>query len=229
MAVRYRPGHVGSGPGEMTPDGCPVDLYLRLPVHEEPEIIAAAVPPPATLLELGCGAGRVTRALVTKGYDVTAVDESAAMLAHVDGAETVCSSIEDLTLHDAFDVVVLGSFLVHAGDPDVRAALLDTCRRHVDFDGYVLIQREGAGWHDQVPRERRIGAGVSRVVASEDVGGGVRSVQVEYEFPDASWSQTFRSRPLSVAQFEHALKEAGLFVDRYLTPDGTWVAASPLV
>ena len=30
-----------------------------------------------------------------------------------------------------------------------------------------------------------------------------------------------------LAQFERALSEAGLFVERYLTPDGTWVAASP--
>ena len=227
MDADRRAGYVGSGPGEITPDGCAVELYKRLPVGDEPEIIAAAVPPPARLLELGCGAGRVTRALVAKGYDVTAVDESAAMLAHVDGAAKVRSSIEDLVLPGTFDVVVLGSFLVHAGDPAVRAALLATCRRYVDYDGHVLIQREGADWHDRVPRETRIGDGVARVVASEDVGDGVRSVRVEYEFPDARWTHTFRSRPLTVREFEQALSGAGLFVERYLTPDGTWVAASP--
>jgi SAM-dependent methyltransferase len=227
MMTERRPGHDGTGPGEITPDGCAVDLYTRLPARNEAEIIATAVPPPATLLELGCGAGRVTRALVASGYLVTAVDESAAMLAHVDGATRVHSSIEDLALPGTFEVVVLASFLVHAGDPAVRAALLATCRRHVDRDGHVLIQREGADWHDRVPRESPLGDGLSRVVSSTDAGDGVRSVVVEYEFPDARWTQTFRSRPLTVEQFECALTEAGLSIERYLTSDGTWVSARP--
>jgi SAM-dependent methyltransferase len=227
MDAKRRPGYDGTGPGEITPDGCAVDLYARLPPGDEPDVIVAAAPPPAKLLELGCGAGRITRELVARGYDVTAVDESAAMLAHVDGAAKVHSSIEDLVLPGTFDVVVLASFLVHAGDPAVRSALLAACHRHVDYDGQVLIQREGADWHDRFPRERRIGDGVARTVASEPVGDGVRSVHVEYDFPDAHWTQTFLSRPLTVEQFERALSEAGLFVERYLTPDGTWVAASP--
>jgi SAM-dependent methyltransferase len=227
MNADRRPGYDGTGPGEITPDGCAVDLYARLPPGDEPDIIVAAVPPPAKLLELGCGAGRITRELLARGYDVTAVDESAAMLARVDGATKVRSSIEDLVLPGTFDVVVLGSFLVHAGDSAVRSALLATCHRHVDYDGHVLIQREGADWHNHVPRERPIGDGVARIVSSEVVGDGVRAVRAEYEFPDGHWTQTFLSRPLTVAQFEQALSEAGLFVERYLTPDGTWVAASP--
>src|SRR5690349_19566890 len=189
METARRPGHEGSGPGDITPDGCAVDLYLRLPVDNEPDVIAAAAPPPATLLELGCGAGRVTRALVARGYAVTAVDESPAMLEHVVGARTVCGPVEALELGETFDVVLLGSFLVHAGDPAVRQALLRTCRRHVAAGGVVLIQREGADWHDDVPRERPLLDGVVRVTASTDVGDGVRSVHVEYVFPDARWSQ----------------------------------------
>jgi len=46
---------------------------------------------------------------------------------------------------------------------------------------------------------------VARVTASTDDGAGVRSVRVEYEFPDARWTQTFLSRPLTPAQFERAL------------------------
>ena len=227
METTRRPGYDGSGPGDITPDGCAVDLYRRLPVDNEPDVIAAAVPPPATLLGLGCGAGRVTGALTARGYAVTAVDESQAMLDHVTGARTVRSPIEALDLGQTFDVVLLGSFLVHAGDPAVRQALLRTCRRHVAAGGVVLVQREGAGWHDDVPRERPLLDGVARVTASADAGDGVRSVHVEYVFPDARWTQTFRSRPLSPAQFAGALTGAGLVLERYLTPDGTWAAARP--
>ena len=225
MDITRRAGHDGSGPGDITPDGCAVDLYLRLPVDNEPEVIAAAAPPPATLLELGCGVGRVTRALIARGYAVTAVDESPAMLAHVTGARTVHSPIEALRLGETFDVVLLGSFLVHAGDPAVRQALLRTCRRHLAPGGVVLIQREGVGWHHDVPRERPLLDGLARVTASTDAGDGVRSVHVEYVFPDARWTQTFLSRPLTPEQLTAALAEAGLALERYLTPDGTWAAA----
>ena len=228
MERQQRPGYAGTGPGEFTPDGCAVDLYRRLPIRDEPQIIAAAAPPPATLLELGCGTGRVTKGLAEIGYEVTAVDESAAMLAAVDGARKVLSPIEDLTLKKVFDIVFLSSFLVHAPDVAVRRRMLEVCRRHVEYDGTVVIQREGAGWHTKIPRQNPIADGYSRVTASDDVGDGVREVHVEYDFPDAHWTQTFRSRPLTVHQFENALHDAGLFVERYLTPDGTWVAASPI-
>jgi hypothetical protein len=66
------------------------------------------------------------------------------------------------------------------------------------------------------------------VVSSEPVGPGARSVHVEYVFPDARWTQTFRSRPLTAEVFEQALAEAGLAVDAYLTEDRTWVRALPL-
>jgi SAM-dependent methyltransferase len=225
MTERGKAGYAGTGPGEFTPDGCAVDLYARLPVGNEPQVIAAAAPPPASLLELGCGAGRVTRSLVALGYDVTAVDESAAMLARVRGARTVHRRIEELDLPGTFDVVVLASFLVHGR---TAPELLRTCRRHVAPGGRVLVQREGPGWHEEVPRERPAGDGVARVVADEDAGDGYRAVHVEYEFPDAFWTQTFRSRPLTVEQFEGLMGDAGLSVDRYLTPHGDWVAASPI-
>ncbi|CAM5415834.1 hypothetical protein Sgou_20940 [Streptomyces gougerotii] len=42
---------------------------------------------------------------------------------------------------------------------------------------------------------------------------------------DAQWTQTFLSRPMTRRQFEDALAEAGLKVDRYLTEDRIWVRA----
>jgi SAM-dependent methyltransferase len=58
------------------------------------------VPSGASILELGSGAGRVTHPLVELGYAVTAVDESAEMLARVRGARTVRSTIERLDWYD---------------------------------------------------------------------------------------------------------------------------------
>ncbi|MBW8739608.1 MAG: class I SAM-dependent methyltransferase [Streptomyces turgidiscabies] len=226
MELEMREGHEGTGPGAITPDGCAVELYSRLPIGDEPDIIAAAVPAGAHILELGSGVGRMTHALLERGFTVTAVDESAEMLERVRGARTIRSPIEDLDLGETFDVVLLASFLVHAGDAEVRRGLLRTCVRHLAEGGRVLIQREGADYHTNLPRER-VGPGGStiRLVSSEPVGDGVNSVRAVYEFPDAVWTQTFLARPLTPEQFEEALGEAGLRVDRYLTQDGVWVRA----
>ncbi|MEU5516299.1 class I SAM-dependent methyltransferase [Streptomyces griseoaurantiacus] len=224
-----RAGYAGTGPGAVTPDGCAVELYSRLPVGEEPDIIAAAVPAGARILELGCGAGRMTHPLLERGFRVTAVDESAEMLERVRGARTIRRPIEDLRLDESFDVVLLASFLVHAGDEEVRRGLLRTCARHVAAEGCVLIQREGEGYHTDLPRERVDPSGFTvRIRAAEPVGDGVNEVRAEYEFPDATWTQTFLSRPLTEERFEEALAEAGLRVDRCLTQDGTWVRAVPV-
>jgi hypothetical protein len=111
----------------------------------------------------------------------------------------------------------------------VRRGLLRTCVRHVADGGCVLIQREGEDYHTNVPRERVDPSGFTlRIVSSEPVGEGLRSVRAEYEFPDATWTQTFRARPLTKDQFEDALAEAGLKVDSYLTEDRIWVRAVPV-
>ncbi|MEU4995403.1 class I SAM-dependent methyltransferase [Streptomyces sp. NPDC021622] len=231
-----REGHEGTGPGAITPDGCAVDLYTRLTVGDEPDVIEAAVPAGAHILELGSGAGRVTRPLIERGFRVTAVDESAEMLEKVEalaGTEgpggvvrTVRSAIESLDLDEKFDVVMLGSFLVHEGDLAVRDGMLETCRKHVADDGCVLIQREGMDYHTNLPRERVDPGGYTvRIVSADPVGDGVNRVRAEYVFPDAQWTQTFLARPMTKEQFEEALAEAGLKVDKYLTEDGIWVRA----
>ncbi|WP_329555505.1 class I SAM-dependent methyltransferase [Streptomyces sp. NBC_00696] len=229
MRIEMREGYEGTGPGAITPDGCAVELYSRLPIGQEPDIIAAAVPAGAHILELGSGVGRMTHPLLERGFTVTAVDESAEMLERVQGARTICSPIEQLDLGETFDVVMLASFLVHAGDVEVRRGLLRTCVRHVAPGGSVLIQREGENYHTGLPRERVDPSGFTvRMVSAEPVGDGVNSVHAEYVFPDAVWTQTFLARPLTQDQFEEALAEAGLRVDSYLTPDGIWVRAVPV-
>ena len=51
----------------VAPDGSPVELYRNLPSFGEAEIVSGAIAPNASVLELGCGTGRMTARLVSAG------------------------------------------------------------------------------------------------------------------------------------------------------------------
>jgi SAM-dependent methyltransferase len=194
----------------------------------EPEIVHAAVPAGASVLELGAGAGRVTHRLLALGHPVVAVDESAEMLARIRGAETVRAGIEDLDLHRRFDVVLLASFLVNTDDRDVRGRFLETCGRHVRDRGCVLIQRHPPAWFDEAAEGEGVAGGVlHRLRDLRRPGPGLLAATVEYQVGDRVWTQTFTAERLDDEALATALAEAGLAVDAYLTGDGSWVRAVP--
>ncbi len=138
----------GTGPGAIAPDGSPVEFYALLAPQDEPDIVADAMGDHGSILELGSGPGRLTRALIAAGYEVVAVDESAEMLKRIPGARRVCARIETLMLDQRFDCVLLPSFLINTPDAGQRAAFLATCRRHVRDDGCVLVEWQPAQVQD---------------------------------------------------------------------------------
>ena len=218
----------GTGPGTITPDGCAVELYALLEPTGEPEIVHAAVPAGASVLELGAGAGRVTHRLLALGHPVVAVDESAEMLARIRGAATVPATIQGLRLVRRFDVVLLASFLVNTDDRDVRGRFLETCRRHVRDGGCVLIQRHPPAWFDEATEGEGVAGGVlHRLRDLRRPGPGLLAATVEYQVGDRVWTQTFTAERLDDEALAAALAEAGLAVDAYLTGDGSWVRAVP--
>lgn len=98
----------GTGPGPQSADGCSVELYRRSAYAGEIELLKPWLPPGTTVLELGCGTGRLTHRLVEFGCRVTGVDNSADMLRHVgDAVQRVQADIETLQLDQRFDVVLL--------------------------------------------------------------------------------------------------------------------------
>jgi SAM-dependent methyltransferase len=218
----------GTGPGVITPDGCAVELYRLLPPMGEPEIVHAAIPAHADILELGAGAGRVTHALVALGHPVVAVDESAEMLAHVRGAETVRARIQDLELGRRFDAVLLASFLVNTPDRALRGAFLRTCREHVRDGGHVLVQRHPPAFIDEAAEGERTTGGITfRLRDLGRPGPGLLAATAEYQVGERVWTQSFTAERLDDRQLAAALGEAGLAVDAYLTGDGSWVRAVP--
>jgi SAM-dependent methyltransferase len=219
----------GSGPGDITPDGSPVEVYSLLTAGDEPDIVRAAIGGSGSILELGCGAGRVTHALVSRGYQVVAVDESAQMLALVHGAQRVCSKIETLALDRRFDCVMLPSYLINTPDDAMRQALLATCRRHVRDDGCVLIQWQPAEAHDAW----ELGGGRVRdrvkvtMVALERPAPSLVTATMRYESGGRVWTQSFTSRRLTDEELGDELARAGFTLDRFLTDNRAWLLARP--
>jgi SAM-dependent methyltransferase len=189
----------------IAPDGSPVDFYLQLEERGEGELVAAAVPAPASLLELGCGTGRVTRQLLRLGYDVVAVDESPEMLEHVRDAETVCARIEDLDLGRRFDAALLLSNLFTA-PPEQRRAFLEACARHADV---LVVETLPLGW--QPPPSVHV----------DRIEDGVVHGEVVY---DGGWSHAFAMRVFADEdEVRDALGEWQL--DRWIDRDRGWFRA----
>jgi SAM-dependent methyltransferase len=202
------------------PDGSPVGLYARLPELGEGTVVASVLPAGASVLELGCGAGRITRQLVRLGFRVTAVDESAEMLAHVRAAETVRASIEELELGRRFDAALLASNLLNA-EPERRRAFLETCRRHADL---VVVQALPLAWSPE-DGETVLGDVISRLHVDR-VKDGVVHGAMEYGADGVTWRHSFAMHVLAdEAELSAALAEAGLRLERELDPNW-WVAVA---
>ena len=185
------------------------------------------MPPGASILELGAGAGRVTHPLVALGHPVVAVDESAEMLARIRGAETVRARIQELDLGRRFDAVLLASFLVNTAERDVRRRFLQASRRHLGEGGCVLLQRHPPAWFEEAAEGEGVAGGVShRLRDLRRPAPGLLAATVEYRAGDRTWTQWFTAERLDDA-LAAALGEAGLDLDAYLTGDGSWVRAVP--
>jgi SAM-dependent methyltransferase len=210
------------------PDGSPVELYARMPTFGEPELIHAAIPAGVEILELGAGAGRMTHRLLELGHPVTAVDNSATMLARIRGADTVQSDIETLDLGRRFGCVLLASQLINVDD-DQRRAFIATCARHVAADGVVLIQRYDPAWAaDPQPSSVERG-GVRISVLEPHRDGATLTATVEYELEGRTWRHgPFTARILGDDEIVAELALAGLDFDRWLDERLSWIRARPM-
>jgi SAM-dependent methyltransferase len=73
-----------------------------------------------TVVDLGCGSGIFSEALVAEGYDAVGVDIAPAMIdiarARVPGANFTVGSVHDVEIPDAVAIVALGEVLNYATD-----------------------------------------------------------------------------------------------------------------
>lgn len=197
----------------------------------EPQIVHAAVPSGASILDLGCGTGRIAHGLIALGHDVVAVDQSSEMLAHVSGAETVCAPIASLDLGRRFGAVLLASHLLNTPDAVDRQVLLATVARHLAPGGRLIAEWHPPAWFDTVSgdaggRGGKLGP-VDVQLVDVHLDDDLLSATVRYWTQTEVWTQPFTARRLSDEDLRDELSSAGLGFDRWLTDDHRWFAAAP--
>jgi SAM-dependent methyltransferase len=202
------------------PDGSPVDAFAVLPPGPAPARIDAALARRSSVLELGCGAGRLLRPLADAGHTCVGVDESALMLARVPPSiEAHECRIEDVDLGRTFDAVILGSFLVNA---PARAAYLDAARRHVRAGGSVFAQRLDPELIPIAVEASSEADGVVYELRDVTHEGVMFRATVCFTIDGVEYDQPYEGEVLDDAAFDALVAQAGLRLDRYLDTQRTW-------
>ena len=222
--------NVGSGPGAITADGCAVDFYALLPTFGEPEIVHAAVPAGASILELGCGTGRILRPLAALGHPVTGVDDSPDMLARSPDLPTVCSPIQSLRLDRTFDAVVLASNMINA-EPGTRREFLAAVRHHLRADGIAVFQQSPPGWFETFSGDEPVRdgpGGIRFIVRSARWEPPRMRAEVEYRVAGTVWTHAWTCYRLSDDELARDLAAADLRFGDWLSEDRAWFTARPV-
>jgi len=135
------------------------------------------VPPPARLLEVGCGRGTLALALGADGYDVTAVDPQAP-----EGSPFRRLRIEDYDDERPFDAVVASLSLHHVDDLSVA---VDRIASLLPSGGLLLV--------DEFARERFTGATARwyhlQRLALAAAGGDAGEVPAAFEDWERRWQE----------------------------------------
>jgi len=117
--------------------------------HGEADLVASYRP--ASVLDGGCGTGRVGVELARRGIAVLGVDADADMVAaavaKAPHLEWVAADLADLARPERFDVVVLAGNVVPYVEPDRRAAAVAACVGHLVPGGRLVAGFQlRAGW-----------------------------------------------------------------------------------
>ncbi len=211
---------------DVAPDGSPVEVYRALPAEPALGYVRSLLDGPASILDLGCGPGRLANPLAADGHRVVAVDDSAAMLAHLDGVEAVLGDVWTLDLGRRFEVVLALSHLVNEPERSRRLRLLRVCRAHVRDGGAVLVQRYPPGW---APVEGEsdvgdVGVHLHDVVHHED---GSFSAVVTYRLGEHGWDQPFTALVVDDRELASLASASSFVLGETLDADGAWIVLRP--
>lgn len=183
--------------------------------------VQGVAPPPATLLDAGCGMGQYARALAARGYQVVAVDRERDMLmvAAVSPASThlVLGDLRRLPFAACFDVILArGALNDLVQDNDLLGAL-SSLAQVLKINGCFLADiRERKSHRRRIARqpvvERTVGAVTFR--ASRHIDDSHIVVSREQFSRGGTWSPPFefRMRTFTEEEVRSLWREVGLEV-----------------
>ncbi len=109
-------------------------------MHGEADLVMTLRP--RSVLDAGCGTGRVARELAARGVDVVGVDAAESMIATARRLSPeltwYAADLCELALDRRFDVVVMAGNVPLFTAPGTQAALVAACARHLDADGALV-------------------------------------------------------------------------------------------
>lgn len=155
---------------------------------------------PRTILDMGCGTGRLACALAARGHRTTGADPAAGMLAVARGRSSgdkvnwIETNATSLSVETRFDLVIMTGhvFQVFLADQEVRD-VLSNLRRHLAAGGRVAFEtrnplvREWEEWRPERTRERLDIPGVGKVEVHYDIRsaeGPLVTYETHFRFAD---------------------------------------------
>lgn len=110
------------------------------------EFYISALAENVDILELGCGSGRLSRALAARGHRVTAIDISSEMLARAAMLDTtnityLCMDMAQISFQKGFGAIIVPyNTLNLLTEPGKVEHCLQLIRNHLQEDGLLLLQ-----------------------------------------------------------------------------------------
>jgi SAM-dependent methyltransferase len=191
--------------------------------------VLAQLPPQARVLEVGCGAGDLARALAAAGHSVTAIDPDAP-----EGPLFRQVSLEDFDEPGPFVAVVASHSLHHVRDLDVAVQKIDSLLVRgglVVLDDYAKerFDRRAAAWYYEHRRTIAAGGGREAPASLEECG---REWEVDdshihgFEVMKAALDRRFREQLFAWAPYLwRGLEGAASFADEQAAIDAGAIAA----
>lgn len=132
----------GGGRGEAYAERFAELARSGVDVHGEADFVSSLVPPGASVLDAGCGTGRVGIELHRRGYRITGVDVDESMLAvarrAAPGVAWLLADLATLDLADRVDLAVLaGNVMVYLA-PGTEAAVVSRVAAHLVPGGLLV-------------------------------------------------------------------------------------------
>jgi SAM-dependent methyltransferase len=210
---------------QVAPDGSPLAFYRRLPHTGEPALIHGLLPRGASILDIGCGPGRIAGPLTELGHAVTGIDDGPAMIAALPkGVGGIVADARSVRLGRRFDAVLLLSHFVNDLDAD---AIVCTAAAHLVPGGIVVGETYPPDWDPSATLGRTNTLGPAEItLVRADRDGDLLDAEVRYGVDGRTWQQAFRARLLDEAALRALLERGGLRFECWLERPG-WFVARP--